>query len=419
MDDVFRALADPHRRQLLDRLNTRNGQTLWELCADLDLTRQAVSKHLAVLETALLVTTVRRGREKLHYLNPAPIHEIADRWIHRYDRARVEALADLKRALEDTAMDTITTSHDRPEFVYTTYIRTTPERLFAALTEPAFTRRYWNNAEFDTDWQPGSPMTWVAHDGTRVADPEQVVLEYDPPRRLSYRWHSFTPEWARAFDQDEELRARIAAEPRSKVTFELEPDGQLVKLTVVHDGFEPGSEVLEMVSGGWPRVMADLKSLLERAIGGGFTTQAVAGAPAEAVFDALTTLDGLGGWWMPDVSGTAAVGGEVTFRFDGEHVTMRVVYAEAPSLVVWQCTESTRFPEWVGNSIWFDLEPRDTSSATITFTQVGLLPSCDCYEICSTGWDHYVRSLSQFAESGTGEPYGSEGHEASRRAPVT
>src|SRR5437870_2679194 len=117
MDDVFRALADPHRRQLLDRLNARNGQMLRELCADLDMTRQAVSKHLAVLEAALLVTSVRRGREKLHYLNPAPIHEIADRWIHRYDRARVEALADLKRALEDTAMDTT----DKPEFVYTTY----------------------------------------------------------------------------------------------------------------------------------------------------------------------------------------------------------------------------------------------------------------------------------------------------------
>ena len=101
------------------------------------MSRQAVSKHLAVLEGALLVTTVRRGREKLHYLNAAPINEIADRWIHTYDRARVSALADLKRALETPAMD-------KPEFVYTTYIRTTPERLWAALTEPAFTERYWD-----------------------------------------------------------------------------------------------------------------------------------------------------------------------------------------------------------------------------------------------------------------------------------
>ena len=157
MNEVFRALADPQRRLLLDRLNTRNGQTLRELCAGLDTTRQAVSKHLAVLETANLVTTVRRGREKWHYLNPAPISEIADRWIRHYDRARAHALADLKHALEDTVntVDTMT----RPTFVHTSYIRTTPERLWAALTEPAFTRRYWQT-RFETDWTPGSPMVW-------------------------------------------------------------------------------------------------------------------------------------------------------------------------------------------------------------------------------------------------------------------
>lgn len=414
MDDVFRALADPHRRQLLDRLNTRNGQTLRELGTDLDMTRQAVSKHLAVLEAALLVTTVRRGREKLHYLNPAPIHEITDRWIHRYDRARVEALSDLKRALEDTTM---TTTSDRPEFVYTTYIRTTPERLFAALIEPAFTQRYWS-CSFDTDWQPGSPMTWVLPGDRRNADAQQIVLEYDPPRRLSYRWHAFTPEWARAYDRDEELRARLAAEPRSKVTFEIEPDGPLVRLTVIHDDFEPGSEVARMVSGGWPRVLADLKTLLEGTAGGGFTTHAVSSASPEAVFAALTTLEGLAGWWMPDVSGSADAGGDVTFLFDGEHVTMRVVYTEAPSLVVWQCTESTRFPEWVGNSIWFDLQPRDASSTSITFTQVGLLPGCDCYGVCANGWDFYTGSLAAHAAGTGGRPYGSAGWEAARAAPA-
>src|SRR4051812_8510420 len=151
-DGVFRALADPSRRLLLDRLNERNGQTLSELCAGLDMARQSVSKHLAVLEVANLVTTVRRGREKLHYLNPAPINDIGERWISRYERGRIHALADLKRALEDTNMD-------RPSFVYTTYIRTTPERLWQALTDPAFTRRYWG-ATFDTDWKAASTMTW-------------------------------------------------------------------------------------------------------------------------------------------------------------------------------------------------------------------------------------------------------------------
>jgi len=100
-DAVFRALSDRSRRLLLDTLRERNGQTLTELCAGLAMARQSVSKHLAVLEGASLVTTVRRGREKLHYLNPAPINEIAERWISQYDQQRVSALADLKRALED------------------------------------------------------------------------------------------------------------------------------------------------------------------------------------------------------------------------------------------------------------------------------------------------------------------------------
>src|SRR3954452_23923682 len=113
MDEVFRALADPSRRRLLDMLNARNGQTLRELCSELDMARQSVSKHLAILESAALVTTVRRGREKLHYLNAAPINDIGERWITHYERGRVEALADLKRALEDEPMD-------RPSFVYTT-----------------------------------------------------------------------------------------------------------------------------------------------------------------------------------------------------------------------------------------------------------------------------------------------------------
>ena len=101
MDAVFKALADASRRELLDRLRAENGQTLGELCQRLNMTRQAVSKHLAILEDANLVATVRRGREKLHYLNPVPIGEIYDRWIGRYERARVAALADLKRAVEE------------------------------------------------------------------------------------------------------------------------------------------------------------------------------------------------------------------------------------------------------------------------------------------------------------------------------
>ncbi|HEX6450221.1 MAG TPA: metalloregulator ArsR/SmtB family transcription factor [Trebonia sp.] len=253
-DLVFRALADPSRRMLLDSLNTRGGQTLRELCAGLDMARQSVSKHLAVLEEATLVTTVRRGREKLHYLNAAPISDIAERWISRYDAGRVTALADLKKALEGTGMD-------KPEFVYVTYIRTTPEKLWQALTDPAFTQRYWQTS-FETDWKPGSAMTWDNH-GVLISDPEQVVLEADPFRRLSYTWHTMTPELAKRFGWDEEFLERMAAEQRSKVTFSIEPADQGVKLTVVHDGFGEDSAMVDMFAHGWPAVIASLKTLVE------------------------------------------------------------------------------------------------------------------------------------------------------------
>ena len=270
MDDVFRALSDPSRRRLLDSLNRRNGQTLRELCAGLDMARQSVSKHLAILEDANLVITVRRGREKLHYLNAAPINDIAERWINRYDQQRVAALSDLKKALEDTTMD-------KPEFVYTTYIRTTPEQQWRGLTDPAFTRRYWRIA-FESDWKTGS--TWTLRldkADVKIADPDQVVLESDPYRRLSYTWHTFTPEWAAAYDVSDEHLAKVASEPRSKVTFDLEPLGDMVKLTVVHDGFGPGSVVLPGISEGWPRIMSDLKTLLETG-----ETLPVAGDPLPA-----------------------------------------------------------------------------------------------------------------------------------------
>jgi uncharacterized protein YndB with AHSA1/START domain len=254
MDEVFKALGDASRRRLLDSLNARNGQSLRELCAGLDMARQSVSKHLAVLEAANLVTTVRRGREKLHYLNAAPINAIAERWIDRYDRERVRALADLKTALEQGAMD-------KAEFVYTTYINTTPERLWQALTDPAFTRRYWGTT-FESDWDVGSTMIWEEN-GVRIADPAQVVLESEPYRRLSYAWHTFTPEFARSVGLSDDVFAKMASERRSKVTFEIEPLGQTVKLTVVHDGFEPGSVVLEGISQGWPEILSGLKTLLE------------------------------------------------------------------------------------------------------------------------------------------------------------
>jgi uncharacterized protein YndB with AHSA1/START domain/DNA-binding transcriptional ArsR family regulator len=255
MDEVFRALADPTRRRLLDSLNNHNGQSLRELCSGLDMTRQSVSKHLVLLESANLVITVWRGREKLHYLNAAPINAIAERWIKQYDHERVQALSDLKTALEQSPVI------DDDAFVYMTYIKATPERLWQALTDPAFTSRYWG-VSFDTDWKPGSTMIWEEK-GHKTTDPEQVILASEPYRRLSYTWHTFTPEWAEGAGIGEEILTTLKDERRSRVTFEIEPLGEMVKLTVVHDGFQSGSVMRGMISQGWPAIASGLKSLLE------------------------------------------------------------------------------------------------------------------------------------------------------------
>jgi uncharacterized protein YndB with AHSA1/START domain/DNA-binding transcriptional ArsR family regulator len=258
-DDLFKALADPGRRRLLDRLAEDPGQNLHQLCGELDMARQSVSKHLAKLESAGLVTTTRRGREKLHYLNAAPINDIAQRWISRYHQPRIDALSDLKKALEHPTMTS--ESAPNPSFTYTTFIQASPEQMWAGLTDPAFTERYWGTA-LESDWTVGSPIVWHHH-GVTISDPDQVVLEADPYRRLSYTWHTFTPEWAAAHDFSDEDRARLAGEQRSRVTFDIEPVGGAVKLTLLHDGFGAGSLAAELVSGGWPQVMSSLKTLLE------------------------------------------------------------------------------------------------------------------------------------------------------------
>ena len=256
MDEVFKALADPSRRLLLDSLNSRNGQSLRDLCAGLSMARQSVSKHLAVLEAANLITTVWQGREKLHYLNAEPINAIADRWINQYHRSRVQTLADLKIALETESMS------GRAEFVYTTYIRTTPEKLWQAITDPEFSRRYMGHAMV-SDWDKGSTYAWE-DSGLKIEHPEQVILESDPYRRLAFTFHTFVPELTEV-GLSEETIAKAAAEKRSKVSFDIEPadDGQ-VKLTVIHGDFEPDSTVRELISGGWPWKLSNLKTALEQ-----------------------------------------------------------------------------------------------------------------------------------------------------------
>jgi uncharacterized protein YndB with AHSA1/START domain len=155
-------------------------------------------------------------------------------------------------------------------FIYTIYIHATPEQVWRGLTEPDMTKRYWRHQKagpktFRSDWQKGSTWDLEHKDaGLAVSGPDQVILESDRYHRLSYTWHSFTPEWAAEVGMDEATAEAWRAEPRSKVTYDMQDIGRgVVKLTVTHDGFAPGSRVLEAISEGWPAVLSSLKTLLE------------------------------------------------------------------------------------------------------------------------------------------------------------
>lgn len=258
MDAVFKALASASRRRLLDSLNATNGQSLQQLCSGLEMARQSVSKHLAVLEAANLVSTAWHGREKLHYLNPVPIRELADRWIRQYEHDRLDALTDLRRTLEGTPMA-------KPAFVYSLYIQTTPGRLYQALTDPEFIARYMGDTGPRSDWQVGSPVEWRSDPDGDFEDLGQRVVEAEPGRRLAYTWHPIQPMHRDQFDSDEDYEA--ARWERSRVTFDIEPAAvpeMGVKLTITHDGFDSSdSEMLHAVSSGWVMILSNLKTVLE------------------------------------------------------------------------------------------------------------------------------------------------------------
>jgi uncharacterized protein YndB with AHSA1/START domain/DNA-binding transcriptional ArsR family regulator len=242
---VFKALADPTRRLLLDRLRHQNGQTLTELCRSLDMARQSATQHLDLLAQANLVTVVRRGRERLHYLNPAPIHEIGERWIAVYDAPRLAALSTIKHRAEEYAM-TETTATTVPTYVYVTYIQASAAQVWQALTDADLTARYWGHANV-SDWQVGSPWEHRRVDGSDSVDVVGTVLEAEPPTRLTITFE----------DSDEERPSGP-----SVVRFVVEPHDGIVRLTVTHENL-PNAEMLNGISRGWPAVLANLKSLLE------------------------------------------------------------------------------------------------------------------------------------------------------------
>jgi uncharacterized protein YndB with AHSA1/START domain/DNA-binding transcriptional ArsR family regulator len=236
MDPVFRALADPTRRALLDELFARDGQTLVALTAQHDMTRIAVAKHLKILEDAGLVVTRRRGREKLHYLNPVPIRLLHDRWVSKYTEPWATGLADLKRDLESPM-----------EKVFEIYIRTTPERLWDAITDPATRQKYHFGSSIESDWTAGSTYR-LGHPAAEHLLIEGENLEVDPPRRLVQTMRAlWGPDAERA--------------GTSRVTWEIEPVGDSCRLTLIHDQLAPDAP--SELYGGWPMILSGLKTWLE------------------------------------------------------------------------------------------------------------------------------------------------------------
>ena len=236
MDDVFRALADPTRRSLLDELFREDGQTLSALEGRFSMTRFGVMKHLRQLEEAGLVVTRRRGREKLHFLNPVPIRLVHDRWVSKYAEPWAAALTGLKHRLEKPM-----------EKVFEIYIKTTPERLWEAITDNELRQRYNFGVGVTSDWKPGSPYEAV-HPQAGVAISEGENLEVNPPRRLV---QSMTALWS-----DD-----VKSEGTSRVTWEIEQVEDSCRLTVTHD--QLGEDANNELYGGWPMILSGLKTLLE------------------------------------------------------------------------------------------------------------------------------------------------------------
>ena len=245
MDEVFRALADPSRRRLLDLLFERDGRTLSDLERHLDMTRFGAMKHLRVLEAALLVTTRRVGREKLHYLNPVPIRLVHDRWVSNYAAPWVRGLSDLKQHLEGDDMG----NENRPRQVYRVFIRTSRERLWQAITDGELTRRYFYGLSVRSTMEPGDPIVYLNDDGSQSLDGR--VLEVEPPRRLV---HTF----AQLADPE------AADDAPTRVTWEIEETAPgLCRLTLIHDEFETETRTFRNVANGWPFIVSSLKTMLE------------------------------------------------------------------------------------------------------------------------------------------------------------
>jgi DNA-binding transcriptional ArsR family regulator/uncharacterized protein YndB with AHSA1/START domain len=257
-EPVFRALADPTRRAILDRLFDRDGQSLGEIEGAFAISRFGVMKHLRVLEDAGLVTTHRVGRSKLHYLNPVPIRELHDRWIHKFAAAASAALLGLKADIEKgaamTGTDTTAATEkvdppaQKPSHVFAIFIRADREHIWDALTSSDYTLEYYYASTVESEWSPGAPLVYRIQGEPAIIG---EVIESSPPERLVC---TFDARW------DNEVRT----DPPSRITWTLEEAGPGVsKLTVVHDGFDSETATFVQIAGGMPYILSGLKTLLE------------------------------------------------------------------------------------------------------------------------------------------------------------
>ena len=244
-DPVFKALADPTRRFLLDRLLEGPGRTLTELESELEMTRFGVMKHLRVLEGAGLVVSRKVGRERLHYLNPVPIREVHDRWIGKFAAGAAASLLELRAHIEEgRPMATAT----KPSHVFVLFIKAPPERVWEAITSSDYTQQYYYASTVESDWEPGSPYVYAI--GGEPAILGEVVAA-DPPNRLEC---TFDARW------DDE----VAPDASTRIVWELATAGDgVTQLTVVHDGFPSETATYRQVGGGMPFILSGLKTLLE------------------------------------------------------------------------------------------------------------------------------------------------------------
>lgn len=242
---MFKALGDVNRRRLLDSLHARDGQSLSELESQFEMTRFGVMKHIRILQDAGLVTTQKQGRETLHYLNRVPIQHVYDRWVSKYSARWASSLTELKYDLEADEME----DSGKTKHVFVVYIKTTPEKLWRAITDGRMTSKYYFGTSVESDWNVGSAYHYLDHEGTALV--EGTVIESDPPKRLVT---TFNPKWGEDAANDF---------PESRVSYEIEQLGEVCKLTLVHSELTAGDPLTDGIRDGWSQILSGLKTLLE------------------------------------------------------------------------------------------------------------------------------------------------------------